>query len=118
MKKIFFVIIAILFTGCAVAPTSKTNNISDSNHASKNTPDFLAEMQSKGLFCQRLSQWERDPRLKVATDGTLNEVEFNSCIAQSEGLFCVAGSGILVLSQYGKVISVRNDKNTNNCIWQ
>lgn len=118
MKKIFIVILAILFSGCAVAPTSKTKNISASNHAGENTSNFLEDMRIKGLFCQRLTKWERDPRLKVVTDGTLNEIEFNSCIAQSEGLFCLASSGILVLSQYGKVISVRNDKNTSNCIWQ
>lgn len=116
--KIFATLIAsLILASCAVMPTSKMNEIKSANHAGKSTPAFLQEMNDKGLFCQRLQRLESDPRLKSITDGTLNEVQFHECMAESDGFFCIARSGTFIVSQYGKVLGINGTNNSKVCIW-
>lgn len=117
LRKFIVTTFLIAVSGCSSMPTEKMDQIKSINHHGKSTSTFLQEMEDKGLFCQRLERFESDNRLKSITDGTLNEVQFHECMAESDGFFCVARSGTFITSQYNKVIKVNGTNNSKTCIW-
>lgn len=117
MKHLISLAACILLFGCAVMPTSEISNVTTANHAGKNTDVFLKEMNDKGLFCQRLPKLESDQRLKTVTDGTLNDVQFHECMAESDGFFCIARAGTFIISQYNKVLRLNGLNTSKVCLW-
>lgn len=117
MLKLAPLLVIVFLAGCASAPADKISYISKHNYAGESVDKFLSQMSKHGLFCQRLSKYEKDTRLEKFTDGTLKDVGFYQCIASDDGGLCMHNVATYMMSQYGKVIRVHGNQTSKSCLW-
>lgn len=105
-------LVLAITTSCSAPGHFVIQNIAESNNEFKGweVRKALDYLTSKGLNCRRTHANDTDERLKVLTDGTLNEVRTYQCSMDGKtqlGL-CYNEHSLFVVSQYDMVIVGRN----------
>ncbi|MFW1533266.1 hypothetical protein ACEV8P_07545 [Vibrio parahaemolyticus] len=115
--KIVSFFISLSLIGCSTSPISTVEKTLEKDYAHMDIQSALQDFKANGYFCSRYKKAESDERLKVITDGTLNEVQFYICDIEDSDAMCVSRAGTNLVSQYGVVIRANGIHESKTCLW-